>query len=295
MAVTRGAPLALIMMLAAAPVVAQEAAVPDTAAPAAVAAEVTAQTVVASVNGTDITLGHMIVLAETLPEQYRNLADDVLFKGILEQLIQQTALEQSLAGKTSARDTLTLENERRGYLSGVALQAAVGAAVTDAALQSAYDARYKDTAPKTEYSAAHILVPTEEQAKTLKAEIDAGADFAEVAKANSTDGAAAGGGDLGWFSAGMMVKPFEDAVLAMKAGEVAGPVQTDFGWHLIRLNETRIASAPPLADLREELAAEIEQATVAAQVKAVTDAATVTRPGMGIDPAALRDLTLLEK
>ena len=295
MAVTRGAPLALIMMLAAAPVVAQEAAVPDTAAPAAVAAEVTAQTVVASVNGTDITLGHMIVLAETLPEQYRNLADDVLFKGILEQLIQQTALEQSLAGKTSASDTLTLENERRGYLSGVALQAAVGAAVTDAALQSAYDARYKDTAPKTEYSAAHILVPTEEQAKTLKAEIDAGADFAEVAKANSTDGAAAGGGDLGWFSAGMMVKPFEDAVLAMKAGEVAGPVQTDFGWHLIRLNETRIASAPPLADLREELAAEIEQATVAAQVKAVTDAATVTRPGMGIDPAALRDLTLLEK
>jgi len=262
-------------------------------APAA-AQDVSADTVVATVNGTAITLGHMIVLRETLPDQYQALPDDVLFKGILEQLIQQAALEQSLAGKTTKRDALALENSRRGYLSGVALEGVVAAAVTDTALQAAYDAKYAGAGGQTEYHAAHILVDTQEKAAALKAEIDTGADFAELARANSTDGAAESGGELGWFGPGMMVKPFEDAVLAMKPGEVAGPVQTQFGWHLIKLAETRIASAPPLDQVRDELATEIEKTAVAAAIDALTAAATVTRPGEGIDPAALKDQSLLD-
>ena len=262
-------------------------------APAA-AQDVSADTVVATVNGTAITLGHMIVLRETLPDQYQALPDDVLFKGILEQLIQQAALEQSLAGKITRRDELALENSRRGYLSGVALEGVVAAAVTDTALQAAYDAKYAGAGGQTEYHAAHILVDTQEKAAALKAEIDTGADFAELARANSTDGAAESGGDLGWFGPGMMVKPFEDAVLAMKPGEVAGPVQTQFGWHLIKLAETRIASAPPLDQVRDELATEIEKTAVAAAIDALTAAATVTRPGEGIDPAALKDQSLLD-
>jgi len=260
-----------------------------------VAEDLKADTVVATVNGTNITLGHMIVMRDTLPAQYQDLADDVLFKGILDQLVQQAALEQSMTGKTTKRDTLAMENERRGYLSGVALKDVVAAAVTDAALQTAYDAKYKDAAPKIEYHAAHILVDSEEQAKALKAQIDGGADFAELAKTNSSDGAAANGGDLGWFGAGMMVKPFEDAVVAMKAGDVSGPVKTDFGWHLIKLSETRNATAPSLEDVREELAAEIEQKAVAAHLDEITSAATITRPGEGIDPAVLKDQTLLDK
>lgn len=264
------------------------------AAPLA-AQDLGADTVVASVNGTEITLGHMIVLREGLPAQYQGLADDVLFRGILEQLIQQAALEQSLVGNIAKRDQLALENSRRGYLSGVALQAVVKEAVTESALQAAYDARFKDALGQTEYHAAHILVDTEEKAAALKAEIDGGADFAELARANSSDGAAASGGDLGWFGLGMMVKPFEDAVVAMQPGAVAGPIQTQFGWHLIKLAETRIASAPPLDELRDELAAEVEQTVVAAHIEALTAAATITRPGEGIDPAALRDQSLLDK
>jgi len=262
-------------------------------APAA-AQDVSADTVVATINGTAITLGHMIVLRETLPDQYQALPDDVLFRGILDQLIQQAALEQSLAGKITRRDELALENSRRGYLSGVALEGVVAAAVTDTALQAAYDAKYAGAGGQTEYHAAHILVDTQEKAAALKAEIDTGADFAELARANSTDGAAESGGDLGWFGPGMMVKPFEDAVLAMKPGEVAGPVQTQFGWHLIKLAETRIASAPPLDQVRDELATEIEKTAVAAAIDALTAAATVTRPGEGIDPAALKDQSLLD-
>lgn len=253
-------------------------------------------TVVANVNGTDITLGSMIVLREGLPEQYKSLPADVLYKGILDQLIQQTLLEQSLEGKLSGYDQLQLENQRRSYLSSVALGAVVETAVTDQALQAAYDARFKGAEPSTEYNAAHILVATEEEAKALKAEIEGGADFAALAKANSTDtGSGVNGGELGWFGQGSMVKPFEDAVTAAEVGKVAGPVKTDFGWHLILVKETRIASAPPLADIRDELAGEIEQAAVAAHIDALTKAGKVTRNEEAIDPAVLSDLTLLDK
>jgi len=253
-----------------------------------------AQTVVATVNGSDITLGQVVALRETLPQEYQSLADDVLFKGILEQLIQQTALSQSQEDKLTARDDVMIANQRRTYISGAALQAVVAEAVTDATIQAAYDSKYKGSAPLIEYHASHILVATEEQAKDLKAQLDGGADFAELAKANSTDGSAAGGGDLGWFGPGMMVKPFEDAVIALQPGQVSAPVQTQFGWHLILLAETRNAAAPPLADVSAELSAELQRQAIEAHVTAITDAATVTRVE-GIDPAVVRSQTLFDE
>lgn len=256
----------------------------------------TADTVVATVNGTAITLGHMIIAREALPDQYKALPPDVLFKGILDQLVQQTALDQSMDGKLTRRDTLHLENEERGYVSARALEAVVRGAVTDAVLQAAYDARFKDAAPQTEYNAAHILVADEAKAKELLAELEAGADFAELAKTNSTDtGSGAVGGDLGWFGLGMMVKPFEEAVVAAEVGKVAGPVQSDFGFHLILVKETRVAAQPTLDDIRDELATEIEQQAIEAHVTEVTAAAAVETPGEGIDPALLGDLSLLDK
>jgi peptidyl-prolyl cis-trans isomerase C len=254
----------------------------------------TAGTVVATVNGTEITLGMMIALRETLPEQYQSLPDDVLFDGILEQLVQQEALRQSVTDM-SPRHKAMLENDNRGFVSGVAIERVVLDAVTEQALQAAYDARFKDVAPQTEYNAAHILVATLEEAEALKAELAAGADFAELAKTKSIDtGSGANGGELGWFGMGVMVKPFEEAVVAAKLGEVAGPVQTDFGQHLILVKETRVAANPPLDQIRDELAAEIENAAIEAKVKELTDAAKVTRDGEGIDPALLRNSTLID-
>ena len=253
-----------------------------------------AQTVVATVNGSDITLGQVIALRETLPQEYQSLADDVLFKGILEQLIQQTALAQSQEDKLTARDDVMIANQRRTYISGAALQAVVAEAVTDATIQAAYDAKYKGSAPLIEYHASHILVETKEQAKDLKAQLDGGADFAELAKANSTDGSAAGGGDLDWFGPGMMVKPFEDAVIALQPGQISAPVQTQFGWHLILLAETRDAAAPPLADVSAELSAELQRQAIEAHVTAITEAATVTRVE-GIDPTVVRSQTLFDE
>jgi peptidyl-prolyl cis-trans isomerase C len=260
------------------------------------AQDVTAQTVVAKVNGVEITLGHLIAAREALPEQFRTLPDETLFKGIMDQLIQQAALEQTVEGKLSRRDALMLENSRRDFMSNVALMSVVEAAVTDEALQTAYDERFAEFAPQKEFSAAHILVDTQERAQELKAELDGGADFATLAKDNSTDvGSGSNGGDLGWFGLGMMVKPFEDAVVAAEIGKVTGPVQTDFGWHLVLVKETRIAEKPSLDQMREELAADLQQRAIEAHITAVTEAATVERLGDGLDPAVLSDTTLLDK
>lgn len=254
----------------------------------------TADTVVATVNGTQITLGQMIAMKESLPPEYQSLPDDVLFKGIYDQLVQQEVLAQSVKD-LGPRALATMENDKRGYVSGLAIQGIVKEAVTDAALQKAYDDRFKDAKPQTEYNAAHILVATKEEADAIKAELAGGADFAEVAKAKSTDtGSGANGGDLGWFGLGMMVKPFEEAVVGAKVGEVTGPVQTDFGYHLILVKETRVAEKPTLDQLRDELAQEVENAAITAKIDELTKAATVTRDGEGLDPAILKNTALID-
>ena len=264
------------------------------AAPA-IAEDPSADLVLATVNGVRITLGDLIVTRDGLPDQYKSLPDDALFKGILDQLVQQEALMQSLGAKLTLKDTLALADQRRNYLSNVALSAGIADAVTEEAIQVAYDTRYKAAAPSVEYRASHILVDNEEKAKALLANIQGGAVFAEVAKTNSTDGSAASGGDLGWFGLGAMVKPFEDAVIASGLGEVAGPIKTDFGWHLILVTETRNAAAPALADVHDEIGAELQKAAIAAFIKAVTDKAEITRSETEIDPALIRDLTLLTR
>ena len=255
----------------------------------------TAETVLATVNGVNITLGDVIVTRQGLPAQYQSLPDDQLFTGIVDQLVQQEALKQSLGDALSKKSALAIEGLKRSYLSNEALLAGIKDAVSEAEIQKAYDAKYKDMAPSLEYHASHILVDSEDKAKALLAEIEGGKPFADVAKANSKDGSAANGGDLGWFGLGAMVKPFEDAVVAAPVGKVVGPIKTDFGWHLILVGETRTKAAPPLADVKDEIAKEVQKAAVEAFIKATTDKATITRTLEGIDPAVIKDVTLLDK
>lgn len=260
------------------------------------AADPTADTVVATVNGKDITLGHMIAMRESLPQQYQTLPDDQLFKGILDQLVQQTALAAEGEVKMTKRDTLALENQRRDYLSNAVLGDIANAAVTDATLQKLFDEKFADAAPSKEFDASHILVDTEQAAKDLKAKIDAGGDFAALAKENSTDkGSAENGGDLGWFGLGMMVAPFEAEVLKLEKGQVSAPIQTQFGWHIIKLNDTRVAKGPTLDEKRDELSKELQEKAIQAKLTEVTGKAEVKKSTDGIDPAILKNTDLLTK
>ncbi len=263
---------------------------------AAVALPVAAQdepgvdTVVATVNDTEITLGHMLVARATLPQQYQQLPDDVLFQGILDQLVQQTALADSFTGELPPRVTLSIENETRSLTAGEAIEGVMAEDVSDEELQAAYDAQYKDAEPEQEFNASHILVETKEEADAIKEELDGGADFAEVAKEKSTGPSGPGGGSLGWFGPGMMVPEFEEAVAGMEAGGVSEPVETQFGWHVIKLNETRTGEAPAFEDVREELETQVRQTKVQTAIESLTEAAKVDRSAAeGIDPTVLKN------
>ncbi|UOA25467.1 peptidylprolyl isomerase [Pseudosulfitobacter sp. DSM 107133] len=252
-------------------------------------------TVVATVNGVDITLGHMLVAKATLPQQYQQLPDEVLFPGILDQLVQQTALQQSYSGELPKRVELSMENEQRSLVAGEAIEKILATAVTDEALQAAYDATYANAEPTKEFNASHILVETEDEAKAIVEELKGGADFAATAREKSTGPSGPGGGSLGWFGPGAMVPEFETAVATMEPGDISDPVQTQFGWHVIKLNEVRNAEAPALEDVRAELEQQVRSEAVAAAVDALVADADVNRDGAeGMDPSVLSTVKLGE-
>jgi len=263
--------------------------------PAMAQEEVKADTVVATVNGTEITVGHMIIARATLPEQYQQLPPEVLFKGILDQLVQQTALEQSFEGDVPARVALSLENERRQLIAGEVIEKAMAADISAQDLAAAYEEEYGSAEPTEEYNASHILVETEEDALAVKAEVDGGADFAETAKVKSTGPSGPGGGSLGWFGPGMMVPAFETAVQGLEVGAVSMPVETQFGWHIIKLDDKRNKDAPAMESVKEELELQIRQVKAQEMITDMTDAADVDRSAAdAIDPTVLTNLGLLE-
>ncbi|MGB5863349.1 MAG: peptidylprolyl isomerase [Sulfitobacter sp.] len=276
------APLAIVVAFAL-PATAQDTATADPS------------TVMATVGETEITVGHMIAAWASLPEQYQGLPDDVLFQGILDQLIQQTALEQQFTGDLPARVNIQLENERRSLIAGEAVNGIMDAPIDEAEVQAAYDEEYAGTEQAQEYNASHILVETEEAALAIQQELADGADFAEIAQEKSTGPSGPNGGQLGWFGAGAMVPEFEEAVVALEPGAVSAPVETQFGWHVIKLNETRIQEAPTLEDVRNDLELQIRQIRAQTKIEEITAIAQVDRSGSeGVDVSVIKQTDLLE-
>ncbi len=264
-------------------------------ATAALAEGETADTVVATVNGTDITLGQMIVTRARLPQQYQTLDPQVLFDGILDQMVQQQLLAETMPDEPK-RVTLSLEIERRALMAGEVINDMMTTPVDETALQTAYAAVVADTPAGTEYNASHLLVATEDEALAAMARVVAGEEFADVAKELSSDGSAANGGNLGWFSDGMMVPEFETAVKELEPGQVSTPVQTQFGWHIVKLNETRAKEPPTIDEMREQLTSEIQNKALVDRLDELTAAGDITRPEAGaFDPALLTDLDLLNQ
>ncbi|MFT4960180.1 MAG: peptidyl-prolyl cis-trans isomerase C [Paracoccaceae bacterium] len=251
-------------------------------------------TVVARVNGQEITLGHMIVTFSALPQQYQQLPVDVLYPNILDQLIQQTALAQSIEKEDPLYVRLSVENERRALLAAEEIDRVLTIDVNEAEIQAAYDAEYAEGYGGDEYNAAHILLDTEDDAISVKAMLDTGANFAGLAQEKSTGPSGPNGGSLGWFGLGAMVPEFEAAVVALKPGQASDPVETQFGWHVIILNEKRKATAPPLDQVHEEITNRLRNETIEQRVAEVTAAAKVERPVIeGLDMSIMQQLDLV--
>lgn len=258
-------------------------------------AELNANTVVAKVNGEEITVGNMIVARAKLPAQYQSLPDDLLFKALLDQLIQQTVLKQQLHGDTPEYVRLSVEHEERSLLASDVIESVMEDAQTEDAIRDAYDARYSSDDGGDEFNASHILLESEEDAVSIKEQLDAGADFAALAKESSTGPSGPNGGELGWFENGRMVPEFEAAVAEMRPGEVSEPVQTQFGWHIIKLNDRRKLEAPDYEDVREEIGLELAQQAVEDRINQLTASATIDRPEIeNLEPSVLRDMSLIE-
>lgn len=255
------------------------------------AQEADLSTVVATVGGTDITVAHVLDVKRQLPQQYQTLAEDVLFNGIVDQLVQQEMLSKTISD-TPAWIATSLENEQRNLLSSVVVDQIQAAAVTEDILQAAYAARHANAPAEVEFRAAHILVETAEKAEELIALLADGGDFSALAAEHSTGPSGPRGGDLGWFGKGQMVPEFENAVVNMEAGSVAGPVETQFGFHVIKLNEVRDIAPPAFEEIRGELELELQNAAVQAKLAELMAATVVVRPETPIDPSVLSTLDL---
>jgi peptidyl-prolyl cis-trans isomerase C len=255
-----------------------------------------ANTVVATVNGKAITLGHMIMLRSKLPPEYQNLPDETLFPGILDQLIDQELLgaeEIAEAGGVPFQVRLAVENEQRTLLASNRINKIASVDISEDQIQAAYLEAYGELQPEQEFHAAHILVETEEEAKDLIKELEGGADFAALAEEHSTDTSAANGGDLGWFGIGMMVKPFEDAVIATAPGTWSPPVQSQFGWHIVKMLETREKPLPTIDEVRAELIAGLQQKILEDKLAELRAAGEIDRPDGAVPISAIRESELV--
>ena len=272
------------------------AALTVTAAPTLQAQDApTADTVIATVGETEITLGEMIIARSRLPVRFQQMPPEMLFDGLLEQLVQQELLAATVT-EVPSRVQMALANERRSLLAGEVITALNDEVLTDEAIAAAYEARFADSEPATEYNASHILVETEEEALAIQEELEAGADFPMLAAERSIGPSGPNGGQLGWFGTGRMVPEFEAAVVAMEPETISNPVETQFGWHVIRLNETRAQPLPTLEEIRDEIAGEIQQEAIESRLAELEAVAEIRLPEAGaFDPTLLTNTDLLEK
>ena len=233
-----------------------------------------ADTKIATINGQSFSLGlfRMFYAERRRQLQAENtpaFQNQVFNEFVTVVVTAQNAESKGLDKDTGVQDALKLQ--RLQLLSSLALQnAAASLTPSEEDLQKAYEVRYGSEKRK-EYKARHILVKTQEEARDLIAKLDGGGDFAELAKEKSLGPTGKTGGDLGWFDAKQMVQPFSDAVENLEPGKYSQtPVQTQFGWHVILLEETREADPPALDTVKPEL-------TGAVQRQALTDFVSALR------------------
>lgn len=239
------------LMLMSAPAFAQNA---TTTAPAAAAPDPNA--VVVKIGNGTITEADINFAAEDLGQDLNNVPPQQRRAFLVAVLIDMRVMAD--AARADKLDQTDLFKKRLGYLEDRSLRRAyftdkVANKVTDKEIQAAYDKFVANFKPQEEVRARHILVSTKEDALAVKKEIEGGKPFEVVALEKSQDSTAQNGGDLGYFTRGQMVKPFEEAAFALKVGELSDPVQTQYGWHIIKLEDKRMTSPPPLAQVQAQI------------------------------------------
>ena len=222
--------------------------------------------VLATVNGEEILESEVRATQQGLPQQYRQLPFEMLKPMLVDREINQRLLmlagqDAGLADDEEVKKQLAALERR--IVAETYLERAIEEKVTDDAIKAHYDEFIKTNEPEPQVHARHILLENEEDAKAVIAELDGGADFVELAKEKSTGPSAPNGGDLGFFNKGDMVAPFAEAAFSMEPGTYSKePVQTQFGWHVILVEEKKDGVQPSLEEIRQQMEAEVTQQAV---------------------------------
>ena len=212
---------------------------------------------VGTVNGETLWLKDVMKQAERLPAEFRKAPIANYFDQLVADMVDAriAANEARLAKHDLREDVATaMKIAADRVLAESWLGDKVSLNVTDEAIQKAYQTFSADTASREQVTAAHILVETESEAKEIILSLEGGADFTELAKSKSTGPSGPNGGSLGKFSRGQMVPAFENAAFNLGAGEITkNPVQTQFGWHVIKVSEKAVKPAPSFDAMRDQL------------------------------------------
>lgn len=218
--------------------------------------------------------------AKTSPEMQMGVLNELA--NIL--IVAQEAEKSGIQEREDVAASLKLL--RAKLLTQVAIQEhAASHKPTDEEIQKIYDADFANQS-NTEYKARHILVKEEEEAKSLITQLDSGSDFAELAKEHSTGPTGKNGGDLGWFDAGQMVAPFAEALKAMEKGKyTAAPVKTQFGWHVILLEDSRQSPAPTLESVRGKIETALQQKSLTQYMQGLRDSSKLVFNEKNAKPA----------
>ncbi len=227
-------------------------------APAATLRAQGSDPVIARVNGVDIHESDLAIAEDEVgsnmpPGMAAAQKRDYLITYLADvMMLAQAAEQQKLADNPDVQRQIAFERSK--VLMQAVLQKAGESAVTDEALHKVYDEAVKQMGQEEEVRARHILVATEEEAKEIETQLKNGADFATLAKEKSKDpSGAANGGDLGWFTKEQMVPEFAEVVFKLEKGQISDPVQTQFGWHIIQVEDKRIKPTPTFDEVKPQL------------------------------------------
>jgi peptidyl-prolyl cis-trans isomerase C len=233
--------------------------------------------VVARVNGVDIKQSDLDFAASEVGPRLANYTPEdrrkVLLQYVIENELMAGAGQNDNLDKQESFPGRVAYHQRRA-LRDAFFDAKIHDAVTEADAKKIFDEKIAELKPEQEVRARHILVATEAEAKEVAERLKKGEDFAALAKEKSKD-AGAEGGDLGFFTRGQMLKPFEDAAFALDVGEISEPVQTQFGWHIIKVEEKRDQQLPSFDQVKEAIISQLVQAKAQEVVTGLRDAAKI--------------------
>jgi peptidyl-prolyl cis-trans isomerase C len=245
------------------------------------AAQAQPDKVVAKVSGVEIRESDLAMAEEDMRQQTQQLQGEAKRDALVGYLA-----DVIIVSKAAEAKKVTEQKEFKSRIAFIRNKLAMEmllleegkAASTDAAMKKVYEEAVQQAGPEPEVRARHILVPTEEEAKAVLAEIKKGTDFAELAKQKSKDpGAAAEGGDLGYFGKSQMVPEFAEAAFKMNKGEVSDPVKTQFGWHIIKVEDKRNKPVPAFENVKDQIETFVARRAQADYIAKLRQAAKVER------------------